>query len=165
MKKPDFLDNLKKEGKLELVDPSDEIALSYEKKSQDCLQAAKLIFKAALYENAVGEAYYSIYNSIQSLFFKCGIKCESHGAAAVLLKRIFGLPGIYKAFSDAKEERIDKQYYVTPRQNNPVTDKSAQDLLSTADRFILEISAYKSSLKLTQIEEIRKRFRKEIGQG
>ncbi len=158
-----FLDNLKNEGKLELVDPSDEIALSYEKKSGNCLQAAKLIFKAALYENAVGEAYYSIYNSIQSLFFRCGIKCESHGAAAVLLKRIFVLPKIYKIFSDAKEERIDKQYYVTPRQNKPVTDRSAQELISTADRFILEIGAYKNSLKLTQIEEIRERFRKELG--
>ena len=153
-----FLDKLKKEGKLELVEPSEEMSSSYQQKARNCLQAATLIFNGGLYENAVGEAYYSMYHAVQSLFFKCGIKCENHSAAAILLKRLFGLDKIYKTFSDAKEERIDKQYYVTPAQHNPVTKNSAQALLTIASNFILEVDDFKRNLKISQASEIRKRF-------
>ena len=155
-----FLDKLKKERKLELVEPSEEMALSYQQKARNCLQAARLVFNGELYENAVGETYYSMYNTVQSLFFKCGIKCENHSAAAILLKKLFNLDKIYKTFSDAKEERIDKQYYVTPAQNNPVTKNSAQALLTIASDFVLQIDDFKRNLKLSQIDEVRKKFEK-----
>ena len=153
-----FLDKLKKEGKLELVEPSEEMSISYQQKARNCLQAAALVFNGELYENAVGDAYYSMYNAVQSLFFKCGIKCENHSAAAVLLKKLFGLDQIYKTFSDAKEERIDKQYYVTPTQNNPVTKNSAEALLKIASDFILRVDDFKRNLKISQIDEIRAKF-------
>ena len=155
-----FLDKLKKERKLELVEPSEEMALSYQQKARNCLQAARLVFNGELYENAVGETYYSMYNTVQSLFFKCGIKCENHSAAAILLKKLFNLDKIYKTFSNAKEERIDKQYYVTPAQNNPVTKNSAQALLTIASDFVLQIDDFKRNLKLSQIDEVRKKFEK-----
>lgn len=160
MKDFNFLDKLKTEGKLELVEPSEEMSLSYEKKARDCLQASKLVFNGGLNENAVGEAYYSIYNSVQSLFFRCGIKCENHSASAILLKKVFNFDTIYKTFSDAKEERIDKQYYVTSKQIKVATKESAQTLITTAGNFILQIEDYKRNLTLNQIEEIRKRFNK-----
>ena len=153
-----FLDKLKKEGKLEIVDPSEEMSFSYQQKARNCLQAAALVFNGELYENAVGDAYYSMYNAVQSLFFKCGIKCENHSAAAVLLKKLLGLDQIYKTFSDAKEERIDKQYYVTPTQNNPVTKNSAEALLKIASDFILRVDDFKRNLKISQIDEIRAKF-------
>ena len=99
-----------------------------------------------------------MYNAVQSLFFKCGIKCENHSAAAILLKSLFGLDKIYKAFSNAKEERIDKQYYVTPAQNSPATKNSAQALLTTASNFILEVEDFKLNLKIGQVPEIRRKF-------
>lgn len=158
MKDSDFLSKLKAEGKLELVEISEPIAKSYENKSRDCLQAATLVFNGGLYENAIGEAYYSMYNSLQSLFFRCGIKCENHGAASLLLKRLFCVNNLSLSFSKAKEERIDKQYYITTAQANPVTKESAQALINTASKFILDVSDYKRNLKLSQIEELRKRF-------
>ena len=145
---------------MELVEPSEEMALSYQQKARNCLQAARLVFNGELYENAVGETYYSMYNTVQSLFFKCGIECENHSAAAILLKKLFNLDKIYKTFSDAKEERIDKQYYVTPAQNNPVTKNSAQALLTIASDFVLQIDDFKRNLKLSQIDEVRKKFEK-----
>jgi len=123
-----------------------------------CLEAAKLVHNGGLYENAVGEAYYSIYNSVQSLFFKCGIKCENHSVAAILLKRLFNLEAIHKTFLKAKKERIDKQYYVTPMQITPVTKESSQKLISIAQNFILDIDDVKNNLKNEEIERIRRDF-------
>src|SRR3989344_8831246 len=146
MKDLDFLNKLKEEGKLELIDPTEPMSESYEKKSGDCLLGAKLLFNENLFENSIGEAYYSMYNIIQSLFLKCGVKCESHGAAVVLLKNLFQLNELQKTFLKAKEERIDKQYYVTTMQINPVTKESAQTLINTAEKFILDIKHYKENL-------------------
>ena len=160
MKSSNFLDKIKAEGKLELVEPTNPMADSYEKKSRDCLQSAKLLFNGDLYENAIGEAYYSMYNAVQSLFFKCGIKCENHSATAVLLKKLFMVDKIFFTFSKAKDERIDKQYYVTSMQIKPVTKESAQSLISTADSFILDVNDYKRNLKLEQITKLRKDFNK-----
>jgi len=160
MKNADFLSKLKTEGKLELVEPTEPMAQSYDKKSKDCLLSAKLLFKANLFENSIGEAYYSIYNAVQSLFFLCGIKCENHSAAAILLKKLFQVNEIYTIFSKAKSERVDKQYYVTTTQISPVTKESAQDLINAAEKFILQMADYKNNLKLEEIKDVRKRFDK-----
>ena len=101
-----------------------------------------------------------MYNSLQSLFFWCGIKCENHSASAILLKDLFNLDKIHKTFSKAKKERIDKQYYVTSNQTNPVTRESCKEMISIAGKFILEVDAYKRKLKLKDIEKIRKRLEK-----
>lgn len=154
----DFLSRLKKDDKLELVEPTEHVSISYEKKSRDCLLSAKLLFKNSLYENAIGETYYSMYNAIQSLFFKCGIKCENHSAAVILLKSAFQQNQLYETFSKAKEGRIDAQYVIADKQGIPATKESSQDLIIIAERFILEINSYRENLKLEDIKEIRKRF-------
>ena len=160
MKNSDFLNKLKNERKLELLEPSESLSESYEKKSSDCLISSKILIKNNLFENAIGEAYYSIYNSIQSLFFKCGIKCENHSASVLVLKDIFQLEKLSSLFSKAKEERIDKQYYTPTTQTNPATKESAQDLISIGEKFILEINDYKRNLKLKEINSIREKFQK-----
>lgn len=85
MKSKDFLNKLLKSGKLKVVEGSDEISISYEKKSQECREVAKLAFKNNYFESSVTQSYYSMYNNLLSLFFKCGIKCENHTASAILL--------------------------------------------------------------------------------
>jgi len=85
MKNSDFLNKLKKEGKLELVETSEQISLSYEKKGVECREVANLAFVNGYFESAITQSYYSMYNNVLSLFFKCGIKCENHSAAAILV--------------------------------------------------------------------------------
>ncbi len=53
MKKLNFLDKLKNEKTLKIVEPSEEISNSYIIKSEKCIQVAKLAFNAGIYENAV----------------------------------------------------------------------------------------------------------------
>ena len=54
---------------------------------------------------------------------------------------------------------IDKQYYVTPTQNNPVTKESARELISVSMRFNPQITAFKNNLKLEEIKKIRDKMR------
>ena len=111
MKKSNFLSKLKREGKLKEVDESVEVAESYLRKSADSLKAARILLKEGLVENSVTSSYYAMYNSLVALLFKIGIKCENH-TGAILLLREFGLFELGEIISNAKKERIDKQYYI-----------------------------------------------------
>src|SRR3989338_649708 len=105
MIKPSSLDKLKKEGKLELVEPSEEICKSYIEKSDNCLKSAKLLLQHSLYENSVSMSYYAMYNALTALLFKTGIKCENHAGSIILLKKLFGRMDLFKIISFAKKER------------------------------------------------------------
>jgi len=158
MKNSDFLSKLKIDSKLELVEPSDEISTSYEKKSIECREVAKLAFENSYFESAITQSYFSMYNNVLSLFFKCGIKCENHSAAAIMIKDIFNQKELFSLFSKAKTERIDKQYYVTPLQDNPATKDSAKEMISLAMSFNPKMISFKNNLKLEEIRKIRENF-------
>ena len=159
MKSLNFLNKLGKEGKLEIVESSEQISLSYEKKGVECREVANLAFNNGYFESAITQSYYSMYNNVLSLFFKCGIKCENHSAAAILLKEFFNKKDLSLIFSKAKEERIDKQYYITPSQNNPITNESAKEMISISMIFNPQITAFKNDLKLEEIKKIRDKIR------
>lgn len=159
MKKLSFLIKLKKEGKLELVEPSEEICKSYTKKSDNCFKSAKLLLQHSLYENSVSMSYYAMYNSLTALLFKCGIKCENHAGSIILFKKLFGRPDLFKIISFAKEERIDKQYYVTSEKNFVLTKESAEDMLKKAEDFIVKIKLFIAGLKGEQVETLREKFK------
>lgn len=158
MKKSGFLNKLKKEKKLTLVETSEEIAKSYISKSEKCMQVAKLALNAGIYENAISEAYYSIYNAVTALFYKCGIKCENHSAAVMLVKQLFNLYDLQKTFSEFKKDRIDNQYYITVEKSEPITKEKCEERLKTAQKFTVEVKAYMERLTLEDIGKIRKDF-------
>ena len=76
MKKLNFLKILKKERKLRLTEPSEEMKSSYLQKAENCLKSAKILSQNNLYENSVSESYYCMYNSLLASLFKVGIKSE-----------------------------------------------------------------------------------------
>jgi len=149
-----FLSKLKTEEKLGLVEPSQEIYESYSDKSDNCLKSAKLLLKNNLYENSITMSYYSMYNLLLALLFKTGIKCENHSGSILLFKMLFKKNDLFKIISDAKKERIDKQYYVTTE----VTKESAKELLKNAEEFNIKIKLFIKNLDNEQIDNIRKEF-------
>jgi uncharacterized protein (UPF0332 family) len=159
MKKSGFLDKLKDEGSLKLVDPSEEISESYLIKSDKCIKVANLAYGAGIYENAIAEAYYSIYNTVMSLFFKCGIKCENHSGAIILMKELFNLEELYSIFSEFKKDRIDNQYYVATVDAEPVNRDKCSERIKTAQRFNIELRAYINRLTIQDIDNLRKTFK------
>src|SRR3989344_5254194 len=121
MKKMDFLIKLRKEGKLELVESSEEIKQAYLEKSKSNLISSKILLENNKLEESVGLAYYSMYHSLTALLFKIGIKSENHTASIILLKELVGLSN--NDILNAKKERVDKQYYV----NFMITKEAVND--------------------------------------
>lgn len=109
MKKKDFLTNIIEQGRLGLVEPSEEIKSSYLEKSESNLISAKLLLDNKRLEESVSLIYYSMYHLVIALLFKIGIKSENHSASIILLKDIFDIDN--NELFNAKKERIDKQYY------------------------------------------------------
>ena len=82
-------------------------------------------------------SYYARYNLLLALLFKAGIKCENHSGSILLLKLLFEKSELYKIISDAKKERIDKQYYVITEKDE-ITGNIAEELLTDAEGFLLK---------------------------
>ena len=161
MKKQNFLNKIKEEGKLELVEPSEEICDSYLEKADNCLKSAKLLLKNNLYENSISMSYYVMYNSLTALFFKVGIKSENHSASILLFNKLFKRGDLFRIISFAKKERIDKQYYVASK-HNPLNFKlvkeSAQDMHIKAENFLVQMKLLIKQINTEQIEKIRKEY-------
>lgn len=152
MKKHVFLSELKKEGKLILVNPSEEIKQSYIEKSESNLISAKILLQNNRLEESVSLAYYSMYHLLTALLFKVGIKSENHSASIILLKDIFGLDS--SEISYAKKERIDKQYYV----DFAITKGQVEDTIRKAEMFNSKLTDFISKLNSKLILEYRKKF-------
>ncbi|MFH1151869.1 MAG: HEPN domain-containing protein [Nanoarchaeota archaeon] len=149
MKKINFLIKLQKEGKLKMVEPSGEMKKSYLNKSESNLISSKILFENNLFEEAISMAYYSMYNALNALLFQVGIKCENHSGAIFLLKELFGLDN--SGISFAKQERIDKQYYV----DFNVTKEQVLELIKIAEEASKELLNFIAILKNKDIESYR----------
>jgi len=149
-----FLSKLRKEGKLKLVNPSESVCKSYLAKSDSHLRSAKLLLKNDFIEESIALGYYSMYHSLLALLFRTGIKCENHAAGIILLKTVFDLKN--QEISDAKQERIDTQYYV----DFSVTKAEVTETLTSAERFNSNLYDFIFRLTRTEIEKYRTTFRK-----
>lgn len=158
MKKVGFLSKLKRERKLQLIEESVEVCEAYLLKSGNCLKSSKILLREEIYENAVSEAYYAMYNATLSLFFRCGIKCENHAAAIMLLDELFQLSDLAKVLADAKKERIDAQYYVTDKRRSAIDEDSVVCMVTDAEEFVFQIRSYIGKLTGGLINKIRDRF-------
>src|SRR3989338_1293057 len=149
MKKITFLIKLKRERKLQLVESSEEIKQSYLDKSGSNLISAKILLNSNRLEESVGLAYYSMYHLLTALLFKVGIKSENHSASIILLKELFHLDN--QDISEAKTERIDKQYYV----NFKITQEEVKNTIRKAELFNGRIIDFISKMNNEQIKNYR----------
>ena len=163
MKELIFLKKLKKKGIIELVESSEEMKSSYLIKAENCLKSAKILFQSQLYENSTSEAYYCMYNSLLSLLFKIGIKSENHSASIILFDKLFENKELVKIISWAKEERIDKQYYVETQQIVKVTKESCNEMIIKAEDFLVKMKLLISEVGNEKINSMRNNFVKLLG--
>lgn len=158
MKELIFLRKLKKKRIIELVEPSEEMKLSYLIKAENCLKSSKILFQNQLYENSTSEAYYCIYNSLLSLLFKIGIKSENHSASVILFDKLFNKPELTKIILWAKGERIDKQYYVETQQIIKATKESCNEMILKAEDFLIKMKLLINEIGNEKINFVRENF-------
>jgi len=142
-----FIEQLIKEEKIKIVEPSKEISNSYNEKSKNSLKAARILLEQELLAEATSLAYYAMYHKATSLFYLIGIKCENHTATIILLKDLFNINN--KEISIAKKERVDKQYYTTFTINKGQVLES----IKIAEKFIDELDLFID--KITNQEKIK----------
>ncbi len=152
-----FLNKLERERKIVVIEPSENICDSYSEKSANCLTSARLLLQNNLYENSIAMSYYAMYNSLLALLFRVGIKCENHSASILLLKVLFGEDELSATISAAKKERVDKQYYVT-LEKDEITQEIADELLSSAEDFVVRVKTIMERLTYDSIGQMRDRF-------
>lgn len=152
MRKISFLIKLRKEGKLQIVEPSSNIKESYIEKSKNSLKSAVILLENNQIENAVPMAYYSMYNMLTALLYFAGIKCENHSGAIIILKELFGIDNSKISF--AKTERVDKQYYI----NFKVSRSDVESLIKSAKEFNSMLYDFIDKLTTKQLPEYRKRI-------
>jgi len=150
MKKAVFLSKLKKEKKIQIIKPSENVKDAYLERSEESLRSAKTLFKINNLNDTVALTYYSMYYSLLALLFRIGIKCENHTAAAILLKDIFGVNN--KEILTAKSERIDKQYYV----DFSITKQEVSEMIKIAEEFNSELLHFIDALNSEKIDKYRK---------
>jgi len=154
MRRTDFLIKIRKEEKLDIVEPNEEVKEAYIKKSESYLASAKILLKNKRLEESVSMAYYSMYYILTALLFKTGIKSENHSTSIILLKELFDINN--KNIYYAKKERIDKQYYV----DFQITENEVKDLIEKAELFYKELYDFISKLNNESIQKYREKLRK-----
>jgi len=152
MKKTRFLTNMKKEGKLEIIEPSEEVCRAYLEKANSNLESAKILASAGKTEEPISMAYCGMYNALLALLFKCGIKSENHAASIMLLKEVFRQKELEKEISFGKKERIDKQYYL----DFAATEKDADEMIAKTGNFVSKIKVIIRTITNKEISEARK---------
>jgi len=146
---------LKKEKKLILVEKSKKISDAYKFKSINYLKSAKVLYKEKLYENSIIDSYYSMYSITLSLFFFCGIKCENHTVASLLLNRLYSMKDLSGLLTNARKERINRQYYISDKE---LDQNVANNLLDIAEDFLLQIDNFILNLDSGKITAFRNSF-------
>ena len=154
MIKSSFLNRLKTDRVLELVEPSGNMCESYLGKAEDCFKSAKLLLEHELFENSIQMSYYAMYNSLLALLFKCGIKSENHAGSILLFKELFKRQEMFEIISDAKEGRIETQYYVVSTQSR----EPARAMFSDTEEFLVQMKLIITKLSTGEIERIRSEF-------
>src|SRR3989344_1699495 len=158
MKELIFLKNLKKKRIIELIEPSEEMKSSYLIKAENCLKSARILFQNQLYENSTSEAYYCMYNSLLSLLFEIGIKSENHSASIILFDKLFENKELVKIILWAKEERIDKQYYIETQQIVKVTKESCNEMILKAEDFLVKMKLLINEISNEKISSVKNAF-------
>lgn len=103
-------------------------------------------------------SYYVLYNSLTALLYKTGIKCENHTGSILLLKLLFGEENLSKIVLFAKEERIDKQYYVSGKDEFQLNKGSTGEMMKSAEDFLIEIKLIIDKTGSEEIKDYRVKF-------
>jgi len=151
MKNARFLIKLKKEGKINLIAPSEEVKESYLKDSESYFISSKMLFKEIRLKESTQLIYFSVYYSILALLFRTGIKSENHLASIILLKEIFSLDNSFVLILQKK--RVGTYY---PDFN--LQKQEFVQLIQKAEDFNINLLDFISKLTNEEIKSYRNKF-------
>jgi uncharacterized protein (UPF0332 family) len=138
---------------IKLVKPSDNLLISYLKKSRNALKSMEINADAGLVDWAVSASYYSKYFAVYALLSKLGVKCEIHDCTIVLFECLFkdSVPDdIIKDLRSSKEDRVEMQYYTQE------INVDLKQVIAKTRKFVLEIERIIDGLNAEKIADLQK---------
>ena len=104
-------------------------------------------------------AYYARYFALYALLMKLGIKSEIHDCsiaiARLLVKNKILTQNLVTDIAQAKQTRIDTQYYITKE----ITQREIRKNVESTRKFVLEIQKSIENITIEQINSIRSKLR------
>ena len=149
----------KKDG-IKLTEPSENLALDYEKKAKSALN----IFESCLEKNELEwiaiTGYFARYLTLYSIFAKCGIKSEIHDCTISLMKYGFVDGGIieekcFEELEEAKELRVKLQYYVAEHNSDEIREFSEK-----SREFVVKLNSVRNNMNKNDIKILRDKIMK-----
>ncbi|MEK6871377.1 MAG: HEPN domain-containing protein [Nanoarchaeota archaeon] len=155
-----YISCFKKVNGLRLVDPNENLAKVYLRKSKSALHMLSSAIEKQENEWILDISYYAKYFVIYALFIKIGIKSEIHDCTIFALKKLFVNLGIireeiYKELEKSRDLRVDALYY-----DKSFGEKEILGRAETAPDFCLEIEEIYEKISEQEMYRIRAEFMK-----
>ena len=107
------------------------------------LQAAQILLKEGLYEDAVSRGYYAVMHAAKAALFYHNTLAESHSAVRRLFGKILVNPGhIEKEWARILSQEQDQRIVADYSIQIPIAKEAADDLIKNAEKFIERIRTY-----------------------
>ena len=147
---------LKQKRGIKLEPPNENLCKVYIKKAKSALNMLSAANEREEIDWIATTAYYARYFGFYAVLQMCGIRSEIHECTLSLMYVLFVqekiLPEEYYAeFEQAKELRIDTQYYVANESQTKDLKKASQ----TAGRFVLKMEEIIENMNPQLIMELR----------
>ncbi|MGI0074864.1 MAG: HEPN domain-containing protein [Nitrosotalea sp.] len=149
----------KQKNGIKLIKESENLQKAYLNKSKIAVQSMKVNAKAGLDEWTISTSYYAKYFAVYALLSRIGIKCEIHTCTISLFSYLFSndiSPQLMQDLRQAKDDRVDAQYYTTA-----VTINSSKILADTKN-FVIRVEEIIDRLNSQKISDIRNKIKSEL---
>ena len=137
-----------------LVDPNNDVALAYLKKSGDAMEA---MHSVASHDWKISAGYYSLYFSLYAVLVKAGIKSENHICTLEIMQHIladFFTREECELMERARHARIESQYYTT----SEIPAVFEETLAKQVPRFLVKCQGIVDRMDAKKIQTIRDLF-------
>ena len=146
---------LKQKRGIRIIDPNENLVKEYLRKATGSLNTMNAALQINETEWIMTTAYYARYFALYALLMKSGVKSEIHDCS-IAVARLLAREGILTEnlvndISQAKEMRVDVQYYVTRELEQGKVRRNVE----SARKFVLEIEKAIENTTTEQIESIR----------
>lgn len=146
---------LKQKRGIRIIDPNENLVKEYLRKATGSLNTMNAALQINETEWIMTTAYYARYFALYALLMKLGVKSEIHDCS-IAVARLLAREGILTEnlvndISQAKEMRVDVQYYVTRELEQGKVRRNVE----SARKFVLEIEKAIEKITTEQIKSIR----------
>jgi uncharacterized protein (UPF0332 family) len=134
-----------------LIEPNDNLASAYIRKSEDAMVAMHSVPSR---DWKITAGYYSLYFSLYSVLTKIGIKSENHVCTIEIMQHLltaFFSTEECEMLEKARRVRVETQYYVTSDSSSVFSDT----LVKQVPRFLVKCKTMIGGLDEKQVHALR----------